>query len=222
MTATSLQLSPEDATKVAQTPARHEPGHWKHKWKKRGVTWARWSHIYLSMVSFAILLFFAATGLMLNHQDWFEKQQRTMMYKGTMDRAWLGKDVAQLRIVEHLRQAHGIKAALGDFQVDDGQISINFKGPGYSAEASVDRPTGSYEVTETRMGWGAVINDLHKGRDAGKVWGKVIDIAAGFMTLVAFSGLALIFFLAKWRRSGLIMLAVGAAACYAVYLMFVP
>ena len=157
----------------AQAPARHDAGHWKHKWKKRAVTWARWSHIYLSMVSFAILFFFAATGLTLNHQDWFAKQQRTMVYKGTMDRAWLGKEVAQLRIVEQLRQAHGIKAGLGDLRVDDEQISVNFKGPGYTADAVIDRANGSYDVTETRMGWGAVINDLHKGRDAGRVWGMV-------------------------------------------------
>jgi len=44
-----------------------------------------------------------------------------------------------------------------------GQIAINFKGPGYTADTFIDRATGSYEITETRMGWGAVINDLHKG-----------------------------------------------------------
>jgi hypothetical protein len=222
LTATQPQLSPEHATKSSHTPARHELGHWKHKWKKRGVTWARWSHIYLSMVSFAILLFFAVTGFTLNHQDWFEKQQRTMVYKGTMDRAWLGKDVAQLRIVEQLRQAHGIKAALGEFQVDDGQISVNFKGPGYSADVSIDRSTGSYDVTETRAGWAALMNDLHKGRDAGQLWGKLIDAAAVLMMVVAASGLTLIFFLAKWRKSGLIMLAAGALVCYLIYVAFVP
>jgi len=201
---------------------RHAAGDWKHQWKKRIITWARWSHIYLSMVSFAILLFFAVTGLMLNHQDWFANQQRTVVSKGTMDRAWLGKDVAQLRIVEQLRQAHAIKAALGDLQIDDGQITVSFKGPGYSAEAVIDRSNGTYDVTETRSGWAAVMNDLHKGRDAGPLWGKLIDAAAVFMTLVAVTGLTLIFFLAKWRRPGLLMLGVGALACCLIYVAFVP
>jgi hypothetical protein len=174
------------------------------------------------MVSFAILFFFAATGLTLNHQDWFAKQQRTMVYKGAVDRAWLGKDVAKLEIVEQLRRAHGIKAGLGDLRIDDGQISINFKGPGYTADTFIDRATGSYEVTETRMGWGAVINDLHKGRDTGRVWGMLIDASAVFMTLVSVTGLSLIFFLAKWRRSGLIVLGAGAAVCCALYLVLVP
>jgi len=202
-------------------PVRHETS-WKHKWKKRLVTWARWSHIYLSMVSFGILFFFAATGLTLNHQDWFAGQQRTTTYKGVVDRAWLGKDVDGLHIVEQLRKAHGIKATLGDFRAEDGQISISFKGPGYSADAFVDRSTGSYEVTETRSGWAAVMNDLHKGRDSGRVWGRLIDVVAVFMTLVSLSGLSLIFFLAKWRRSGLILLGIGSAVAYVLYALFVP
>jgi hypothetical protein len=174
------------------------------------------------MVSFAILLFFAATGFMLNHQDWFDKQQRTTMHKGSMDRTWLGKDVAQPQIVDRLRQAHGIKAALGELRVDDGEISVNFKGPGYSADVSIDRSTGSYDVTETRAGWAAVMNDLHKGRDAGPLWSKLIDAVAGFMTLVAASGLTLIFFLTKWRKKGLIMLVAGTMVCYWIYVAFVP
>ena len=106
--------------------------------------------------------------------------------------------------------------------VDDEQIAVNFKGPGYTSDAVIDRASGSYDVTETRMGWGAVINDLHKGRDAGRAWATLIDAAAVFMTLVSVTGLSLIFFLAKWRRSGLVMLAAGAAVSYALYLIFVP
>jgi hypothetical protein len=72
------------------------------------------------------------------------------------------------------------------------------------------------------MGWGAVINDLHKGRDAGRAWGMLIDASAAFMTLVSLTGLTLLFFLAKWRKSGLIMLGAGAAVCWALYTIFVP
>jgi uncharacterized protein len=209
----------------APAPVHHQQG-WKHLWKKRTVTWARWLHIYLSMGSFGILLFFAVTGLTLNHQEWFANQQRTVVYKGSMDPAWVrppaGKEIGKLEIVERLRNAHGIRAALTDFRVDDSQISVNFKGPGYTADTFIDRDRGTYEVTETRMGWGAIINDLHKGRDSGHMWSVLIDISAVLMTLVSLTGLALIFFLAKRRRSGLIALAVGAAAAWALYVIFVP
>ena len=207
----------------AATPHGH---HWKYVWKKRLVTWSRWLHIYLSMVSFAILFFFAFTGLTVNHIEWFTHQQKTFTYKGTMLQAWVkppqGKEVAKLEIVEQLRKAHGFKAALSDFRIDDAQLSVSFKGPGYSADTFIDRDAGTYEVTETRMGWGAVINDLHKGRDAGAAWKVLIDVCAVLMTLVSLTGFALIFFLAKRRVSGLVMAAVGAVLCYVVYVVFVP
>jgi hypothetical protein len=209
----------------APAPAHHHQD-WKHVWKKRTVTWARWLHIYLSMGSFGILFFFAVTGLTLNHQEWFAKQQRTLTYKGSVDLAWVrpatGKEVGKLEIVERLRNAHGIRAALNDFRIDDSQISVNFKGPGYTADAFIDRDRGTYEVTETRMGWGAIINDLHKGRDSGRIWSVLIDASAVLMTFVSLTGLALIFFLAKRRRSGLIALGVGVLVSWALYLIFVP
>ena len=48
------------------------------------------------------------------------------------------------------------------------------------------------------------------------------DAAAVFMTLVSVTGLSLIFFLAKWRRSGLILLGAGTVLSYVLYLIFVP
>ena len=76
--------------------------------------------------------------------------------------------------------------------------------------------------TETKMGLAAVLNDLHKGRDAGKAWGVVIDISAVFMTLVSMTGLVMICFMQKKRFSGLLAGAVGAALCLAVYWIWVP
>ena len=214
-------------TEAAKQPAHPAHAyHWQYVWKKRLVTWSRWLHIYLSMVSFAILFFFAATGLTVNHPEWFTKQQKIVSTKGTMPHEWLrpaaGKDVAKLEIVEQLRKLNGVKSALTDFRVDDSQLSVSFKGPGYTADTFIDRDAGTYELTETRMGWGAIINDLHKGRDAGTAWKILIDICAVLMTLVSLTGLALIFFLAKRRFSGLMAAVVGAVLCYVIYVVFVP
>ncbi len=190
--------------------------------KRRTAMVARWLHIYLSMAAFGILFFFAVTGLTVNHVEWFQSQQRTMTAKGTVDRKWLGDNVQKLEIVERLRRNHAIRAAVSDFRVDDSQCEISFKGPGYEADIFVDRGTGKYDLTETRNGFVAVMNDLHKGRDAGHVWGVLIDISAIVMTLVSVTGMALIFFLPKRRTSGLIALAVGIVVCYIVYALFVP
>ena len=191
-------------------------------WKRQIMILSRWLHIYLSMASFGILLFFAITGLTLNHVEWFAKQQRTIQVRGTMDVKYLAKDVAKLEVVEILRNTHAIRGAVRDFRVEDTDCSVAFKGPGYSADVLIDRSTGRYELIETRMGLFAVLNDLHKGRDAGKAWGWMIDLSAVLMTLVSLSGLLLIFFLQKKRSSGLIAAAAGAVLCYLAYLAWVP
>jgi hypothetical protein len=68
----------------------------------------------------------------------------------------------------------------------------------------------------------AVMNDLHKGRDTGAVWSKIIDVSASLMTLVSLTGLVLIFFLQKKRMNGLIAVGIGAILCLAVYWVWVP
>jgi hypothetical protein len=72
------------------------------------------------------------------------------------------------------------------------------------------------------MGVIAIMNDLHKGRDTGEAWSRLIDVGAGLMCLVSMSGLVLIFFLNKRRLSGLLALATGSALCVFVYRIWVP
>jgi uncharacterized protein len=191
-------------------------------WKRQLMILSRWLHIYLSMASFGILFFFAVTGFTLNHADRFAKQQRTIQIRGTMDPKFLDMDVARLEVVEHLRNQHGIHGAVKDFRVADSDCSVSFKAPGYAADVFIDRATGHYELTETRMGVIAVLNDLHKGRDSGKAWATVIDISAVLMTAVSLTGLILIFFLQKKRLSGLLVACAGAVLSYLAYLVWVP
>jgi hypothetical protein len=129
--------------------------------------------------------------------------------------------VEQEKIVAFLRRAHGIKGAVSDVHVDDDQCEVVFKGPGYEADASIDRKTGKYDLTVSRFGFVAVLNDLHKGRDTGSKWSTIIDFSAVLMTLVSLTGLTLIFFLNKRRLFGLVIAITGALLCYLAYAMWV-
>jgi hypothetical protein len=188
--------------------------------------YARWLHIYGSMISFGLVFFFAVTGLTLNHAQWFERHQRTRTIAGTVDATWThtpaDADVRKLDIVEHLRTAHGITGALSDFRIDDRECDLTFKGPGYSADVFIDRATGRYEITERRMGLGAIVNDLHKGRDTGAAWRWFIDVSAVLLVFVSLTGLILIWFVHRHRTVGLLSLAAACAACYVIYLALVP
>ncbi len=211
-----------DSNISPRTPS-HDP-RYLH-WKRRFAHLARWLHTYLSMLSFTILLFFAVTGLTLNHAEWFDSRQRPAEYQGTLNTAWVNTPdpnaVAKDEIVGYLRRTYGIKGAVSDFHVDGGQCEVLFKGPGYEADATIDRKTGKYDLSVSPFSLIAIMNDLHKGRDTGKKWSAVIDFSAVLMTLVSLTGLTLIFFLHKRRFSGLLLVAAGALLCYLVYSLWV-
>lgn len=211
-------------TKRAVEPPRVED-HARTALRRRIASLSRWLHIYLSMASFAILLFFAVTGLTLNHAERFSAAPRIAQLKGKVELNWVkGADasVDKLAVVEHLRQAHGVKGALSDFRLDESQASVSFKGPGYAADAFINRETGEYELTETRSGLVAALNDLHKGRDSGRAWSWLIDVSAVLMTLVSLTGLVLIWFVKRRRSSGLVLAGACAVACYLIYLFLIP
>ncbi len=195
-------------------------------WRRVVVAWFRGMHIYLSMISFAILLFFGVTGLTLNHADWFTAGHSTdRRCKGHLQPSWVKPPdtaVAKLEIVEFLRREHAIKGALSDFIIDDSQCTISFKGPGYAADIFLDRATGDYDLDESRLGVVAVLNDLHKGRDSGRSWSFLVDASAVIMTGISLSGLALLFFFRRRRTTGLVVAFGGALLCYLIYLLLVP
>lgn len=195
-------------------------------WRRRIAKLSRWLHIYGSMGSLAIVLFFAITGITLNHQDWFANQQVTTERHGTINAAWLKtpgpEAVDKLQVVEYLRASAGLRGALADFRIDDARCEVAFTGPGYEASVVIDRATGTFDVTETRMGVAAIVNDLHKGRDTGPAWKAVIDVAAALLVFISLTGLVLLYFVHKHRLAGVMLLGAGALAGYLVYAVWVP
>jgi len=210
------------ATETPPPPHAHVHGYWR----RHAASLCRWLHIYLSMVSFAIVLFFALTGLTLNHAEWFTAGHATERHcHGHLELTWVKPPdaaVAKLEIVEFLRRAHGIRGALGEFLIDESQCTVSFKGPGYAADTFIDRATGNYDLTENRLGLAAILNDLHKGRDSGRGWSLLIDVSAVLMTAVSLTGLVLIFFFRRRRVAGVAAAIIGALLCYLIYLLLVP
>lgn len=195
-----------------------------------GPWWAgffRWLHTYLSMFGFATILLFSVTGITLNHPEWFgERFRREERLTGQVELSWLQGETAEtvdkLAIVEQLRSVHRLGGAVSEFRIDEFECFISWRGPGYSADAFVDRESGRYELTVTRHGLIAVLNDLHKGRDTGTGWSLAIDISALLMALSSLTGLVLLFYIRRRRASGLVTMAVGAAVLGAVYFWLVP
>lgn len=194
--------------------------------KKRTAAFSRWLHLYLSMFSFLVVLFFAVTGLTLNHTEWFDGNESENKIEGKVPVEWVNNadtsQIKKLEIVELLRKQYHITGYVSDFYIQDGECSVSFKGPGYSADAFINREDGTFQLTELKLGVFAVLNDLHKGRDSGKSWSLLIDISAVFLTIVSLSGLVMLFFLKKKRVNALIIALIGGVICYLVFKVWVP
>lgn len=206
--------------------------------KRQLAVWLRWLHIYASMFGLAVTLFFSATGITLNHSDWFGEAQQSSSAEGALKPEWVKynkpaendgqaspdelQGVARLEVVEHLRSSQGVRGALAEFNGDDRECMVTFKGPGYAADAVIDRATGKYKLTQTSHGLVAVLNDLHKGRDSGPGWSLLIDISAVILCFISITGLGLIFFLKMRRGPGLVIALAGTIVSMAIYYIFVP
>jgi hypothetical protein len=171
----------------------------------------RWLHTYISLVTLLVVLFFSITGLTLNHAEWSSGGVIQKDVTGTVDVKWLNiTSPDKLNIAEKLRQDHSLRGHVDEVRIDERECTVMFKAPGYAADAFIDVKTGQYQMTIVEEGKLAVMNDLHKGRHSGKLWGVLIDASAILLSIISLSGLGLLFFLKRIRTGGLIVVAVGA------------
>ncbi|WP_026234686.1 PepSY-associated TM helix domain-containing protein [Calidithermus timidus] len=173
---------------------------------------ARWLHLYASMLSLLVVLFFAATGITLNHPEWtFGTTTTTHTYTGTLPQSWQQNgQINWLETAETLRAAHGLKGRVSDTRADGQEASLSFRAPGYAADAFINQADGSYTLKVVAQGPLAALNDLHRGRDAGAAWAWVIDLSGGFLLLLALTGFTLSLFFRKTRTAALVTALVGA------------
>src|SRR5262249_46235774 len=152
----------------------------------------------------ALLLFFAATGFMLNHADWFGLEEvQTSTTTGELPTALLAEP-DKLAVVERLRSQFGAVGAVDTFEIEEDSLRIVFRGPGRQSEAHVKRDSGEAEVVSESHGAVGRLTDLHKGKYAGAAWGAIIDGVSGLLLVVSMTGLALWLSLQRRRRLGMI------------------
>lgn len=202
----------------ASPPPRRTPA-----WYRWSAAVIRWLHIYLSMLGFATLSFFAFTGITLNHPTWFGAAEQTVRdLSGEISPGLVEGEVDKLAVAEEVRAKLGLRGRVTEFAVDDFECMLVFKSPGYAADVFVDRASGSYFGTETSSGAMAILNDLHKGRDSGLAWSWVIDVSAVLTLLLSISGFLLLLYLRRRRISGILTAVAGTVALVVVWYLWVP
>jgi hypothetical protein len=178
-------------------------------------------HIYLTMFAFLLMMFFAITGVVLNHEDWIAGQTATRDTTGVIPRALLiGPD--KLMVVEHLRSDFGAIGAVATFDTDTATLHIELKGPGRRTEADIDRDTGKTKVTVERNGLLMRLDDLHRGKDTGRPWRWVLDLSAALLFLGSLSGILMWFALPRRRQWGVAALIGSIVLVGVIYVWLVP
>jgi hypothetical protein len=173
------------------------------------------------MIAFAVVLFFALTGITLNHPEWTFGTSPTRTTKvGTLPSAAVRNGVVDwFTVSEYLRSKEDVRGSVSDKRADDLEGSIVFKGPAYEADATFRIADRSYTLTTESQGFVGLMNDLHKGRDTRSSWKWLIDVSGAFLAFVSFTGLTLQFFLRRRRRSAFVTAGVGGALMLALLLM---
>ena len=133
------------------------------------VKWARYLHVYLTLFGFALLLFFAVTGFMLNHEDMFLQQKQ----EGVVPVELLASpEDAKDSIVSKLREEFGIEGDLETFDVvkDINEIRAVFKTPEASISATIQQGDGKTKVQREKelITKGNLPMDLLEPWDKGK------------------------------------------------------
>ncbi|MFI3245211.1 MAG: PepSY-associated TM helix domain-containing protein [Ferrimonas sp.] len=197
---------------------------------------ARAIHQYVSMAMLLLTLFFAVTGITLNHPEWFIgaphiTENQWQLPESLHQQALVGgsehsPSVDSEALLAHVRQQHPLAGAAANFelltdwhgqQLRFGELSLTQQGPGYHATIFIDLVSGEVEVNERDAGVIAMLNDLHKGRHSGAFWSLLIDISALLMVLFVISGLLLV--LPNRRLGPKLFKLAGISAVLSVLLM---
>jgi hypothetical protein len=193
-----------------------------HRWLLK---WSRMVHVYSTLFGLALVLFFAVTGFMLNHEDWFDlSEPRTRTETGALPTDVL-QPVDKLAVAERLRKDFAASGEVDTFEEeedDSRRVRVVFKGPGRRVEALVQVEDGKTTVSYESRGLVGLLTDLHRGKSTGRAWGLVIDGVCVLLLVISATGLVLWSSLRSRGKFGALVFLVGAAASVAVYVLWVP
>ncbi|MEM9179033.1 MAG: PepSY-associated TM helix domain-containing protein [Pseudomonadota bacterium] len=187
----------------------------------------RMLHGYLSAAAFLLLMFFAASGLLLNHPSWFGAERQDaepVIVALDFDALQTAQtsDTPEQAFEDLVRGATRITGQLKDASVSDSDAMLRFAGVKGGSDVFIDFELAEAEVETSKANLTSIIHDLHRGKDAGKVWKLMIDITA--ILILAMSVIGLILFFSLRFRLGNAMRIMGATLVVFIglFAFFVP
>lgn len=195
-------------------------------WLKQLHQW----HWISAAVSLAGLLLFAVTGITLNHAADIPAEPVSVETAATLPAPLLARladfpeettDPVPDAVARWAADALSAPIAGRPTETTPTEIYVALPRPGGDGWLTIDRTTGEALRETTTRGWVAYLNDLHKGRNTGKVWFWFIDVFAVACLVFAVTGLALLWLHAKNRRFTWPLAALGLVIPVVIALIFI-
>jgi hypothetical protein len=181
-------------------------------------------HGYLSALTFVALLFFSATGVLMNHPGWLRSSPASAEKSFTLNDAQRAGLKGAAAPGQQLVKLVGAQMALrGGFapgespgEVDGDQLRVKLISARGWSDIHANLRTGEVKVEVSRNSLVTVLNGLHKAQ-ASAPWRLLIDIAAGAMIAVSLIGFVLFLSLRLRLRTSLALVGLGLSVMVALF-----
>ena len=197
-------------------------------WLKHLHQW-HWMSAAMCLVG---MLLFSITGFTLNHASSIGATPQVDTKAATLPPELLPRlrDLAQSEdgprplpptLVAWLSDELSVRASSDQAEWSPEELYLSLPRPGGDAWLTIDLESGAVTHEITDRGWISYLNDLHKGRNTGAAWSLFIDVFAFAALIFATTGLLLLKFHAKQRRSTWPMVGFGLVLPLILALLFV-
>ena len=183
-------------------------------------------HGYLSAVAFVWLLFFAITGILLNHPTWVAGEaplpiQKPFQLTPTELAPIKAASEPGRALAEMMRDRLGLRGDVTNADKMGNQVFLRMRGARGSSDVQFDLQSGRGSASIENFSAATTFKERHRGEVAGAVWRALIDISGALLALTALLGLMIYFALRFRLRTALILISVGLVAMVGGIFLFV-
>lgn len=205
-------MTPAEARRPRPFPA------WKINLYRQCRLWHGW----LSAFAFLALTFFSATGLSLNHPEWFSDSEAAPQETHTQLNPADLKGKTPAALGEMLASRKLVQGAYASGDIDEELATLRFESVRGNSSVNLDLASGKADIAYRRASALTLLNDLHRGKNAGAAWKWLIDLSAGLFLVLSLVGYMLFFSMRHKLPQALILTLGSAAVLIALFLLFVP
>lgn len=196
-------------------------------WLKHVTRW----HWISSAFSLVGMLFFALTGITLNHAALFENSTAQVtrqvavlppvVLAAVNARPGEDGDAPPAELTSWLAQTWHLAVYPKGTEWRADEVFIDLKRPGVDASLSLDRHSGAITYEAADRGWVAWLNELHRGRNAGGVWSGFITFLGVCCVVFCITGLLILQVHARSRWSVWPITGLGLVVPLLLVLLFI-